>query len=312
MKTMKAVRMHAYGGPEVLHYEEAPRPEPGPGEVLVRVHAAAVNPVDWKIREGYFKDLLPHALPLVPGWDLSGEVEAAGQGAARWKPGDAVCSRPDIARDGAYAEYVVIRETEAARKPRALDHVHAAALPLAGLTAWQALFDSAGLASGQRVLVHGASGGVGTLAVQLAKWKGAEVIATASEGNLSFLRALGADEAIDYRAVPFEEAVKDVDVVFDTIGGDTQQRSWKVLKPGGILVSIVSPPSPELALEHGVREDFVFVEPDGEELAQLVELVDEGRLKTVLEAALPLTEARRAQELSRSGHTRGKLVLKLL
>ncbi|HLO27180.1 MAG TPA: NADP-dependent oxidoreductase [Geobacteraceae bacterium] len=312
MHTMKAVRIHTYGGPEVLVYEEVPRPQPGQGEVLVRVEAAAVNPVDWKIREGYLREMLPHALPLIMGWDVSGVVEETGPGVTRFRAGDEVFSRPDLLRDGTYAEYVVIRETEVALKPGSVDHLHAAAIPLAGLTAWKSLIEAAGAAPGQRVLIHGAAGGVGSYAVQLAKWRGAHVTATASAPNLDYLRRLGADEIIDYRSVRFEDVTGDVDVVIDTIGGDTQQRSWQVLKRGGILVSIISPPPPEQAAAHGVRQAFVFIQPDAAVLAELAKLVDAGKLRPYVEAVLPLAEARRAQELSQGGHVRGKIVLKVV
>ncbi|KAA0895482.1 NADP-dependent oxidoreductase [Oryzomonas rubra] len=308
---MKAVRIHAYGGPEALVYEDAPLPQPGKDEILVRVHAAAVNPVDWKIREGHLKGMLDSRLPLIMGWDVSGTVEAVGPEVVRFKVGDEVFSRPDIARDGAYAEFIVIRENEAAFKPQSIDHLHAAAIPLAGLTACKSLFAAAKLSAGQTILIHGAAGGVGTYAVQLAKWKGAHVIATASERNHDYLRELGADEVIAYQNVRFEDKVRDVDVVFDTIGGETQTRSWNVVKQGGVLVSIVSPPSQEEAVAHGVRPEFVFIQPDAAELSALAKLVDSGKLRVMVEAVLPLAEARRAQELSQNGHTRGKIVLKV-
>jgi NADPH:quinone reductase-like Zn-dependent oxidoreductase len=311
MENMKAVRIHNYGGPEVLKFEDAPRPQPGNGEVLVRIHAAAVNPVDWKIRTGRYKDRLQYPLPFIPGWDFSGVVEATGPGVTRLKKGDEVYARPDIARNGAYAEYIVAKESEVALKPKSVDHVKAAAIPLAALTAWQALFDTAGLKSGQKVLIHGASGGVGSFAAQLAKWKGAHVIGTASGRNQSFLRELGVDEPIDYEKTRFEDVVHDVDVVLDTIGGDTQNRSWKVLKKGGILVSIVSPPSAEEAAKHGVRSGYVFVQPNATQLAEIAKLVDSGKLKPVVETVLPLAEARRAHEQSETDHTRGKIVLKV-
>jgi NADPH:quinone reductase-like Zn-dependent oxidoreductase len=310
MTMMKAVRIHRYGGPEVLRFEEAPRPEPGRGEVLIRVHGAGVNPVDWKVREGYARDFLKHALPLVPGWDVSGVVEAAGPGATRWKPGDELFSRPDIARDGAYAEFLVVRESEAARKPRSLDHLLAAAVPLAALTAWQALFDAAGLGPGQTVLIHAAAGGVGHFAVQLAKWKGARVIGTASGGNQSFLRTLGADDTIDYTTTRFEEVVRDADVVLDTMGGDTQQRSWKTLREGGILSTILAPP-PEEAVPPGKRLGYTFVQPNAEQLSEIATLIDAGKVRTVVETVLPLTEARSAQDRSQAGHVRGKIVLQV-
>jgi NADPH:quinone reductase-like Zn-dependent oxidoreductase len=312
MQTMKAVSIYSYGGPEVLVYEDAPRPRARAGEVQIRVHAAGVNPVDWRIREGHLKDLIHHSFPLIMGWDVSGVVETLGFGVSRLKVGDEVYSRPDILRDGAFAEYIVVKESEVALKPTALDHIHAAAIPLAGLTAWQALFNTACLSSGQRVLIHAAAGGVGTFATQLAKWKGAYVIGTASARNHDFLHRLGADEIIDYQAVRFEEAVREVDVVFDTLGGETQERSWKVLKRGGILVSIVGSPSPELAAAHSVRQAFVFVQPNATQLEEMAKLAESGKLKSVVETVLPLADARRAQELSQSGHTRGKIVLKVI
>ncbi len=311
MKTMKAVRIYSYGGPGVLVYEDAPQPHPGSGEVLIRVHAAGINPVDWKIREGHLKEMLHHTLPLVLGWDVSGVVETVGAGVLRMKIGDEVYSRPDILRDGAYAEFIVIRESEVALKPKTIDHVHAAALPLAGLTAWQALIDAGGLVAGQRVLIHAAAGGVGTLAVQLAKERGAHVIGTASARNHDFLRTLGVDQVVDYAKERFEAVVEPVDLVFDTIGGDTQDRSWIVLKRGGILVSVVNPPSAEIAESHGVRQAFVFTQPNAGQLAEIAKRVDEKKLQVSVETVLPLAEARRAQELSEAGHTRGKIVLRV-
>jgi NADPH:quinone reductase-like Zn-dependent oxidoreductase len=312
MKTMKAVCIYSYGGPDVLVYEDAPRPHPGDGEVLVRVHAAGINPVDWKIREGHLKERLQHTLLLVLGWDVSGGVEALGSGVTRLKVGDEVFSRPDISRDGAYAEFIVIKESEVALKPKSIDHIHAAALPLAGLTAWQSLFDAGGLSAGQRVLIHAAAGGVGNFAVQLAKWKGAHVIGTASARNHDFLRKLGVDQVVDYQTVRFEEAVQAVDVVFDTMGGDTQERSWKVLKRGGILISIASPPSAEIAAAHGVRQAFVFTQPNAAQLAEIAKLADADKLKAIVETILPLSDATRGQELSERGHTRGKIVLRVV
>jgi NADPH:quinone reductase-like Zn-dependent oxidoreductase len=309
---MKAVRIHQYGGPEVLKYEEAARPNLLPDDVLIRVHGAGVNPVDWKVREGYLKERVHHSLPLILGWDVSGVVEATGSAVSRFKAGDELYSRPDLARDGAYAEYIAVREAEAALKPKSIDHIHAAAIPLAGLTAWQSLFDAAKLSSGERVLIHAAAGGVGTFAVQLAKWKGAYVIGTASARNRDFVRELGVDEVIDYQTTKFENAVRDVGVVLDTIGGDTQQRSWKVLKPGGILVSIISPPSEDMAKAHGVRQAYVFIEPNAFELTEIAKLVDSGKLRSVVETILPLSAARRGQEISKSGHARGKIVLRVV
>ena len=313
MENMKAVRVHNYGGPEVLRFEDAPRPTPGSGELLIRVHAAAVNPADWKARAGYLKDYIPLPLPFIPGWDVSGVVETVGSGVTKFKKGDEVYARPDVARNGngAYAEYTVVKETETAFKPKSIDHIQAAAIPVVALTAWQALFDTAALNAGQKILIHGAAGGVGSFAVQLAKWKGAHVIGTASARNQAFLRELGVDEPIDYEKTRFEEVVHDVDVVLDTIGGDIQKRSWKVLKKGGILVSIVAPPSAEEAAKNGVRSASISAQPSASQLAEIAKLVDSGQLKPIVETVLPLSEARHAHELSQRGHARGKIVLKV-
>ena len=311
MTTMKAVAMHAYGGPEVLKYEDAARPDPATGEVLVRVHAAAVNPVDWKVRAGHLRGFLNYSLPLIPGWDLSGVVETTGAGVTDWKQGDAVYARPDLRRNGAYAEYIAVRASELGHKPRSIDHVQASAIPLACLTAWQALFDAGGLKAGQRVLIHAAAGGVGTFAVQLAKWKGAHVVGTASERNHAFLRELGADEVIDYTKTNFEEVVRDVDVVLDTLAGQTRDRSWNVLKKDGILVSILGQPSPDDAAQHGVRAAGVFVEPNQAQLGEIAKLVDSGKLRPIIETVLPLAQAARAHEMNQTLHTRGKIVLQV-
>lgn len=311
MTTMKAVAMHAYGGPEVLKYEDAARPDPATGEVLVRVHAAAVNPVDWKVRAGHLRGFLNYSLPLIPGWDLSGVVEATGAGVTDWKQGDAVYARPDLRRNGAYAEYIAVRASELGHKPRSIDHVQASAIPLACLTAWQALFDAGGLKAGQRVLIHAAAGGVGTFAVQLAKWKGAHVVGTASERNHAFLRELGADEVIDYTKTNFEEVVRDVDVVLDTLAGQTRDRSWNVLKKDGILVSILGQPSPDDAAQRGVRAAGVFVEPNQAQLGEIAKLVDSGKLRPIIETVLPLAQAARAHEMNQTLHTRGKIVLQV-
>jgi NADPH:quinone reductase-like Zn-dependent oxidoreductase len=313
-KTMKAIRIHNYGGPEVLQYEDAPRPEPQAGEVLVRVHAAGVNPIDWKVREGHMKDFWPHKFPLILGWDVSGTVEEVGSGPAaegRFKIGDEVYSLPDPTRNGAYADYIVVREPELALKPNSLHHIRAAAVPLAALTAWQSLFDTAQLQPGQRVLIHAGSGGVGHFAVQLAKWKGAYVFATASTKNQDLLRELGVDEPIDYTQQRFEDIARKIDIVLDTLGDETQERSWSVLKKGGVLVSLVQPPSEEKAKELGVRAAIIGVQPNGAQLAEIAKIIDSGKLALVIDHILPLSEARRAHELSQSGHTHGKIALRV-
>jgi NADPH:quinone reductase-like Zn-dependent oxidoreductase len=312
MATMKAVRMHEYGGPEVLRYEDAPRPVAGPGDVLIKVHAAGINPVDVGIRTGFLKERMKHQLPLIPGWDVSGVVEAAGSGVTRLKTGDEVYGRPDIMRDGSYAEYMAAKESDLALKPKSIDHVHAAAIPLAALTAWQALFDAGKLLAGQTVLIHGAAGGVGSFAVQFAKIKGARVIGTASARNHEFLRSIGADQVIDYNTTKFEDVVHDVDVVLDTITGDTAERSYGVVRKGGIYVSILMPPSQEKAAAAGIRAEHTFVQPNIPQLNEIAALVDAGKVKVTLEKVFPLAEARAAQELIAQKHTRGKIVLRVV
>ena len=311
MPTMKAVRIHAYGGLDVLAYEDAPMPAIAADEVLIRVHAAGVNPVDWKIREGYLQGFIDYDLPLILGWDVSGVVEAVGASVTTFKTGDEVYSRPAIERDGAYAEYMAVKASEVAFKPKTVDHVHAAAVPLAGITAWHCLFEAAGLTAGQRVLIHAASGGVGSYAVQFAHWKGAYVIGTASSRNRDFVLELGANEVIDYQTTRFEEAVESVDVVFDTLGGEVQERSWQVVKQGGILVSVVSPPSEEKAAAHQCHSAYVFIQPRADWLTEMAQLIDAGQVKPIVETVLPLNQVAEAHKLSQSGHTRGKIVLQV-
>ncbi len=306
---MKAVRIHEYGDASVLKYEDAPRPEINSDDVLIRVVATSVNPVDWKIREGYLKGMLDLKLPFTLGLDVSGVVEEVGSDVSEFKVGDEVYSRPDIAREGTYAEYVAVRASEVARKPSNITHEEAASLPLAGITAWESLFTNGGLEAGQKVLIHGAAGGVGSLAAQFAKAKGAYVIGTASARNAEFLRGLGVDEIIDYKATYFEEKVKDVDVVFDTIGGDVQKRSWQVLKKGGILVSITDQPDQQAAEQHGVRSAYVFIGPNVPVLNEITALVEAGKVRPVVSHTFALADTAKAHEQSQTGHTRGKIVI---
>ena len=306
---MKAVRIHSYGGSDVLSYEDAPCPVPGEGEVLIRNLATSVNPFDCAVRAGYMASYFNHTLPLILGTDVSGVVEEVGSGVTSFQPGDIVYGRGGVARDGTYAEYVALPETDAAFRPRSLDHLHAAALPHVSLTAWQALFELGNLSEGQTVLIHGAAGGVGHIAVQLAKWRGAKVLGTASR-NLDYLRELGVDEVIDYTAVPFEEVARNVDVVIDTIGSDVQERSCMVLKPQGMLVSVIQTPSEELTARYGVRSAMVYTTPPiGEVLTQVATLVDQGLVKPYVSTVLPLTDVRKAHEMVEGKHTRGKIVL---
>lgn len=311
MSTMKAVRIHAYGGREVLVFEDAPRPTPGAGELLIRVAATSVNPFDCAVRAGYMAAFLKSTFPLILGTDISGIVEAVGPDVTAFKRGDDVYARGGVGRDGAYAEYVALPAADVARKPQTLDHVHAAALPHVTLTAWQALFELAQLQPGQTVLVHGAAGGVGHVAVQLAKIRGARVIGTASR-NQDLLRQIGVDQCIDYQTTPFENVVHGVDVVLDTVGGDTQARSWGVLKPGGILVSVIQAPSAETAAAHGVRQAMVYSAPPiGKVLTEVAALVDAGQIKPHVSAVLPLREIQKAHELVEGRHTAGKVVLQV-
>jgi len=308
---MQAVRFHTYGDSKVLVLEEAPRPQVDEGEVLIRVRAAGVNPLDWKVRDGHLEGRMGHRLPLIPGWDVSGVVEELGPKVTSFKIGDEVYGLLDFRLDGAYAEYVAAPVENLAIRPKAIDMIKAGAVPLASLTAWQTLFDVAGLESGQTVLIHAAAGGVGHLAVQFAKWKNTKVIATASAYNEDFLKDLGADELVDYNTTRFEGVVQDVDVVLDTLGGDTRERSWQVLKKGGILVTTLSISPEETAQQHGVRGKGMMVHPDAAQLTQIAALIDSGDIKPSVTTILPLAEAARAHELSQTGHMRGKIVLKV-
>ncbi|MFC9267740.1 NADP-dependent oxidoreductase [Streptomyces zhihengii] len=307
---MRAIGQDVLGGPEVLRIVETERPEPGPSEVLVRVHAAGVNPTDlWHRETGGLLGERP--VPL--GWDVSGTVEAVGLGVTVYRPGDAVYGMPRLPRPaGAYAEFLTAPARHLALRPAGLSHTEAAALPVAALTAWQSLVDTAGVGPGQRVLVHAAAGGVGHLAVQIAKARGAHVTGTASGPKHAFVKDLGADEVVDYRETDFTEAVKDVDVVLDAVGGEYGPRSLEVLRPGGMLVSIASPAEAYLAdaaRQRGLRAGFTIVEPDNGGLREIAALVESGRLRVHVDAVLPLAEAGRAHELLAGGTVRGKVVL---
>jgi len=306
---MKAVRIHEYGGRDILQYEDCPLPDIVDDEVLIKVVATAINPVDWKIREGYLQEMIPYEFPLTLGWDLSGIVEKTGKNVTSLNIGDSVYSRPELTRNGAYAEYIAVKYNEVAIKPATVSFAEAASLPLAGITAWEAVINSGEIKKGQSILIHAASGGVGSLAVQLAKWKGAYVFATSSGKNSAFVRSLGADEVIDYRSVRFQDVVRDVDVVFDTIGGDVQQASWSVLKQGGILVSVVQPPEEERAKEAGAVGKFVFIQPNAGILRELASLIDSGVIRPVVGAEFSLQEISKAHELSESGRALGKIVI---
>jgi len=309
---MKAIQIHEFGGPEVLKYEDAPKPKPGADEVVIKVFATSVNPIDWKIREGHAKGKFPIKFPLIPGWDVSGEIDEVGSNILNFRKGDEVYSRPDPTKNGTYAEYVVVKANLINLKPQSIDHEKAAAVPLAGLTAWQALFDYGKLQQGQKVLIHAASGGVGTFAVQFAKWKGAYVIGTTSKENMDFVKKLGADKVIDYKNEKFEEKLKNIDLVIDLIGGDTQKRSLKVIKKGGRLITTVQVENQEATKEKNIHIEGFLAQSLPEELEQIKQLIDSGKVKPVVSKIMPLKDAAKAQKLSEKGHTRGKIVLQVV
>jgi NADPH:quinone reductase-like Zn-dependent oxidoreductase len=306
---MKAVRIHAYGDSSVLRYEDAPLPQFGADEVLIRVIGSSVNPLDWKIREGHLKTMLPFNMPFIPGWDVSGIVHAVGASTVRFKIGDAVYSRPEVFRNGTYAEFVAVKEAEVAAKPRTISHIQAGVLPLAGIAAWEAIATVGNVQPGQRVLVHAAAGGVGSLAVQIAKAKGAHVIGTASRANRVLVESLGVDQFIDYKAEVLRDAVHNVDLVFDTVGGETQNASWHVMAPDGMLVSIISDPAAGLVLWPRLRASFLFIKPNAPVLNQLAHLVEQGQLRPIIGAEFALQDIRQAHALSESGHAVGKIAL---
>ena len=307
---MQAIRIHQFGGPDVLTLEQAPQPTPKAGEVLVRVHAASVNPVDWKIREGHMKDFIPTPFPAILGSDFAGVVEAVGPEVTEWKVGQTVFGTP-VHGSGAYTEFAVAGKDTLAEKPTTLDFAQAASLPVAALTAWQGLFDHGNLTSGQSVLIHGAAGGVGMFAAQFAKWKGATVYATAGKDDLAWVRELGADTVIDYQNERFEDKATNVDLVLDLVGGETQARSYAVLKPGGILIATAQPPAPDAGKDKNIRAEMMNMQPTTAQLKQVAELMDSGKIKTFIGATFPLSETRKAQELSQNGHVRGKIVLQV-
>lgn len=332
---MKAVLMRKYGDNAVVEVADVPRPTLGAGEVLVEVHAASVNPIDFKTRNGDVRMILRYELPLVMGNDLSGVVVERGPGVTEVATGDAVYARLGKRRIGAFAEYAAVRVADLAPKPVSLDHVQAASLPLVGLTSLQALRERAHLAAGQKVLIHAGSGGVGTFAIQLAKHMGATVATTCSAKNADLVRSLGADVVVDYKSQRFDEVLSGYDVVLDGLGGDTLDRSFAVLAPGGCLVSISGTPDPKfardwqlnallrvgiwamsrkvmrLARRHQVRYEFLFMDPSGAQLREIGALVDSGVIKPVVDREFALDDAREALAYSESGHARGKVVLKI-
>ncbi|GAA0698116.1 NADP-dependent oxidoreductase [Marinobacterium maritimum] len=312
---MKAIRIHAFGGPENLHLDEIDKPSPGPGEVLIRNRAAGVNPIDWKTCSGGGASAFIEALPFCPGWEFAGTVDALGEGVDRFRVGDEVLGFTRFPQEaGCYAEYLVAPADQLALRPAALDPVSAAGLGLAGLTAWQALFEVGQLKSGQSVLVLAAAGGVGHLAVQLAKWKGAYVIGTASAGNKCFLQSLGCDDTLDYGRQQAESLIHDADLIIDGVGGETAIKALDCLTPQGQMITLPSVTAAEVIAAgeaRGLKVSGIRARPDGDQLQELAKLASCGKVMLNLSDSLPLNEAARAHQLSAQGHVRGKLVLTL-
>ena len=308
---MKAIRIHAYGGPELMQIEDSPVPACGAGDLLVRVVAAGVNPVNWKLRSGVMAAQLPKAFPITLGSDGAGIVTAMGGAVRGFELGDEVFFYAEFARGGTYAEYVAVEASQVAKKPRTVSFSTAAALPTPGQAAWTALIDTAKIERGQRVLIHGGAGALGTVAVQLAKEHGAHVIATASGDGVALVSSLGADDVIDYRTQHFEQLAHDIDIVLDTLGGPTQEASWSTMRAGGILVATAMPPSPDRAAAAGVRAAFVFTPPRGAVLAQLAQRVDDGRIRVVVGQEFTMADAAQAHRLGESGKARGKMILQV-
>jgi NADPH:quinone reductase-like Zn-dependent oxidoreductase len=308
---MKAVVVHEFGGPEVMKYEDVPRPEPKEDEILVRVMAAAVNPVDSYVRQGILAKHGMDKCPAIIGYDISGVVEKTGANAKKFKAGDKVYSYLSVMRGGGYAEFAIAKESETALKPKNIDFEEAAAVPLAATTAWQSLVDEAKLNVGETVLIHGGSGGVGSFAIQIAKARGAKVIATASTAHQDLLKQLGVDQAIDYTATKFEDVVKDVDVVLNCVRADALGRSYGVVKRGGIIVSITDEPDQTECAKHGISGCRLGAHPDAKVLEELTKLIEAGEMKPILSQTLPLADASKAHQQIETHHTLGKIVLKV-
>lgn len=314
---MKAIGIRHFGGVEALERLDLPKPQPGPHEVLLRIHAAGVNPVDWKIREGLLQGRMPHAFPIVLGWDAAGTIEAVGEKVHYAAVGEAVFAycRKEMIQDGTYGEFITLRHQHLAPKPRNLSFEEAAVLPLSGLTAYQCLFEGLKLKAGEKVLIHAGAGGVGAYAIQMAKQVGAHVITTSSTAHHDYLAKLGVDEVIDYTRSPFVEALRrahpaGLDAVFDTVGGQTQLDSAEVLRPGGRLVSILAMQE-DYFRQKGIEPHYVFVRPDAEQLLKIRDMAERGDLQVKLAKTFPLEEAARAHEYIQRGHTEGKIVLQV-
>ncbi|MBP1907680.1 NADPH:quinone reductase-like Zn-dependent oxidoreductase [Paenibacillus turicensis] len=309
---MKAVVIENYGSKDELKEMEVPNPVPNAHQVVVEVKATSINPIDWKLREGYLQKMMPWEFPIILGWDVAGVITEVGSEVTDWKVGDEVFARPDTTRFGTYAEYTLVDDHLLARKPASISWEEAAAVPLAGLTAYQALFTHGNLKKGEKVLIHAGAGGVGIYAIQLAKQAGAYVITTASERNHELLKSLGADEVIDYRNTKFEEVLSDIDVVFDTMGGDVQRNSFKVIKKHtGRIISIVSNFDEELVKQYDVTAKNIWLDPNGEQLQEMADLLEQKKIKSVVGATFPFSQQGiyDAHALSESHHAVGKIVV---
>lgn len=310
---MKAIVIENYGSAEQLIEKDMPMPKINDDQVLLELKATSVNPVDWKAREGYMKEAMPLEFPVILGWDAAGIVKETGKNVTNFQPGDAVFARPATNARGTYAEYTAVDAHLLAKKPENISFEEAASIPLAGETAWVALVEKAAIKKDDRVLIHAGAGGVGSLAIQIAKSFGAYVASTASKENHDLLDSLGADKIIDYKTEDFESLLSDYDIVFDTVGGETEDKSFTVLKKGGILVSIVGTPDEEKAAEKGIRTSSFLLDPSGEILSKLGELIEKGDIKPLLGEVFPLTEegVRKAHELSETHHAKGKIGIKI-
>lgn len=311
---MKAAQIKKYGGSEVVEINNtAPKPAVSEGHLLIEVHAAGINPVDWKIREGYMAQMLPLKFPATLGGDFSGVAVEVGSGVSGYKKGDEVYGQAGTLRggSGSFAEFVLADIKVTARKPKNIGHVEAAALPLTGVSAWQALVDHIGLSRGKKILIHGGAGGIGTMAIQLAKYLGAYVATTVSEKDMQYVKELGADEVIDYKNQSFQDMLNNFDAVFDTVGGDTYEKSFKVLRKGGIIVSMLEQPNQELMKRYGVKAIGQFTQVNSERLSRVAELAEKSVIKVHVDKIFPLDKAGEALEFLQTGHPRGKVVLKM-
>lgn len=312
MTKMKAVRIHEYGNSDVLKLEDVEIPKPGSDEVLVKINYAGVNPFDWKVREGFTKNWIQLKFPAILGIDFAGTIEETGPGVSKFREGDKVFGRAEFTKGGSYAEYTLVKEKAIAHVPKSIPINETAGLPVVAGTAWAALFDIAKLSSGKRVLITGASGGVGQAAVQIAKSAEAYVIGTTSKANIDLVKSIGADEVIDYTEGDFSKKVtQPVDIVFDTVGGETFSKSYGLVKKGGILVTTAGQPDEELAKKHGITASGLNAQTDGKRLEEIARLVDSGKLKVVIEKEFGLSEIKAAHDLSQSGKARGKIIIKI-